>query len=294
MARKPKANTVAISLEMAQCLRDQEEEDDDFLLVARKRESIGASKSAKLVVADAVHSRTKDISEGSSSKVPEPSGSKRAPRLGIQLEEEEEIRDLRAELAKALQEQIELTEKGELVEQLREELKMKEAETLKWRQGMDSLASEKDTLREQLASLKRQLQSMKEDSLARGCKVEELKAKSTAELAKAKSDAEAIISSYRANAEVANARAKEIFAMAEVKLSCAVDHARRQSRKETLEEGEDFGRRGCHFAFYEDDSASGSESGGYEDEVPEEEASEDATPEDVAPEDAATEDMAPK
>nr|XP_016454803.1 PREDICTED: uncharacterized protein LOC107778984 [Nicotiana tabacum] len=103
---------------------------------------------------------------------------------------------------------------------------MKEAETLRWRQGMDNLASEKETLREKLASFERQFQSVKEESLARDRKIEELKAKSAAELAKARSDVEVIMSSYRADAEAANARAKEISSAAEVKLSSALDHAR--------------------------------------------------------------------
>ncbi|XP_070010465.1 uncharacterized protein [Nicotiana sylvestris] len=334
------------------------------------------------MVDDAVHSRTKDISEGSSSKVPEPSVNKRAPRLGGHLEgetegpgpealqrdenapsgslgvinvddlppgpeffegqfrdarnmrtpdvgtsheghdifreclariedavmlhkeafstsrvelsrreaelkkiskerdslktlyvkKEEEISDLRAELEKARQKQTDLIEKaqqkGELVEQLREELRMKEAETLGWRQGMDCLASEKDTLREQLALIECQFQSVKEEILAR-----------------AKSEAKAFISSYRADAEAANTRAKDIFVVAEVKLSCALDHARRQSRRETLEEVLARGFDLSADIEKEEDSPSGSESGGDEDEVPEDEAPEDAAPGDATAED---------
>lgn len=48
-------------------------------------------------------------------------------------------------------------QKGELVLQLQEEAKMKEAETLGWRQHMERLASEKDLLRAQLTSAERQL-----------------------------------------------------------------------------------------------------------------------------------------
>ncbi|XP_070030690.1 uncharacterized protein [Nicotiana sylvestris] len=194
---------------------------------------------------------------------------------------------------------LQFQQKRELVEQLREELKMKEADTLGWRQGMDSLASGKETLREQLASLERQLRSMKDESVARSLKIEELKAKSAAELAKAKSDDEAIISSYRADAEAANARAKEISFAAEVKLSSALDHARRQSRRETLEEvhvrdfdlsadierAKTLEEEATALRSDEDDSVSGSESGGEEDEVPEGEALEDVAPEDVAAED---------
>ncbi|XP_070029041.1 uncharacterized protein [Nicotiana sylvestris] len=156
---------------------------------------------------------------------------------------------------------------------------MKEAETLGWRQGMDNFIFEKETLRGQLASLELQLQSVNEESLSRGRKIEELKAISAAELAKAKSDAEAIMSSYQANAEAANARANEIFSAVEVKLSISLDHA----RAKILEE------KATALLSDEDNSASGSESGESEDEVPECEALEGA-----APEDAAAEDMTPK
>ncbi|XP_070003139.1 uncharacterized protein [Nicotiana sylvestris] len=84
-------------------------------------------------------------------------------------------------------------QKGKLVEQLREELYTKKAETLGWKKHMDSLASEKDALREQLTSIERQLQNAKEESLARSRKIEELKDKSAAELAKAKSMAEGLV-----------------------------------------------------------------------------------------------------
>ncbi|XP_019258963.1 PREDICTED: uncharacterized protein LOC109237157 [Nicotiana attenuata] len=362
-ARKPKADTVALSTETAQCLRSEEEEreDDDCLLVVRKRGNTDDSKYAEPMVVDAVHSRTEEISDGSSRKILKPSGSKRTPRLGGHLEgetegpgpetlqreenapsgtlgvinvdesppafsksraelarceaglkklseerdglrilyvkKEGEISDLRAELEKAR------SKKRKLVKQLREELKMNEAETLGWRQGMDRLASEKDTLWEQLASIERQLQSVKEESLARSHIIEELEAKSPAELAKAKSDAEAFISSYRADAEASNTRAKEISAVAEVKLSSALDHAKRQSQKEALEEvharGFDLSadiekaktleEEVAALLSDDEDSASGSKSRGDEDEVPEEEVPEDAAPEDIAAEDVALE-----
>ncbi|XP_019226386.1 PREDICTED: uncharacterized protein LOC109207840 [Nicotiana attenuata] len=198
----------------------------------------------------------------------------------LYVKKDEEISDLRAEPAEARQEWTELVEevqqKSELVQQLREELKMKEAETLGWRQGMGRLASEKDTLREQLASNERHLQSVKEESLARSRKIEELEAKSAVELA--------------------NSWAKEISAAAKVKLSCALDHARRQSRRETLK---DVYARGFNLSAdikkaksleeeavtllsVDKDSASGSESGGDEDEVPEGEVPEGKAPEGAA------------
>ena len=66
-ARKPRADSMALSSEAIQHLRDDEEEreNDDCLLVARKRGSTEASKAAEPVVADVVQSRTEEISKGS-------------------------------------------------------------------------------------------------------------------------------------------------------------------------------------------------------------------------------------
>ncbi|XP_019266684.1 PREDICTED: uncharacterized protein LOC109244106 [Nicotiana attenuata] len=131
-ARKSKADTVALSPEMAQRLRDQEEEEDDnCLLVDRKRGNVGALKSVEPVMVDVVHSKAGEISEGGSNKVPEPSGRKKVVVLHkrafsksrsdlarceaefkkikeemdslktLYVKKEEEISDLRAELAKA-------------------------------------------------------------------------------------------------------------------------------------------------------------------------------------------------
>ncbi|XP_070029901.1 uncharacterized protein [Nicotiana sylvestris] len=117
-------------------------------------------------------------------------------RLCVQ--KEEEIRDLRAELVQ---------QKVEKIEQLREE-----AETLRWKQNMDRLASEKDTARAQLSSIEHQLQSIIEESLARAKKIEELETRLAAEFAKAtsvaekaKADTEAVMVVYRSDAEAANA-----------------------------------------------------------------------------------------
>nr|XP_016432654.1 PREDICTED: uncharacterized protein LOC107759281 isoform X1 [Nicotiana tabacum] len=70
----------------------------------------------------------------------------------LYVKKEGEIIDLRVELTKACQERSKFIkkfhQKGESVLQLLEDPKMKEAETLGWRQGMDNLVSEKETLRE--------------------------------------------------------------------------------------------------------------------------------------------------
>nr|XP_016515396.1 PREDICTED: uncharacterized protein LOC107832098 [Nicotiana tabacum] len=94
----------------------------------------------------------------------------------LYLQKKEEIMSLRSELTRAHQDQTELIErvqqKDELVEHLREEAKMKKAETLGWKQNMDRLASKKDAVRVQLSSVERQLQSVKKENLTQAQKVE--------------------------------------------------------------------------------------------------------------------------
>ncbi|XP_070057859.1 uncharacterized protein [Nicotiana tomentosiformis] len=338
-AQKSKTDSVVLSADVVQHLREEDEEGDGFdcLLVARKRGSTEASKTAEPVVVEEVQSQTEEISEDGRVESPslqalqreenvpsdslatiniedsppghtfskgqfqdaramdtpdvgtthkgndifhgcfagvddgpdldaslifdeaqrllnqakalhrEASSKYRAELIGCEAElkklteerdgltllyvqKEEKIRSLRAELARAHKDQT------ELIEGLYEEAKIKEADTLGWKQNMDCLASEKDAVRAQLSLVEHHLQSVKEESSAKAQKIEELEAKLVAELAKAKSEAEALVASYRADAEAANIRAQKISVAIEVKLSCAVDHARRESRRETLEE----------------------------------------------------------
>ncbi|XP_019245158.1 PREDICTED: microtubule-associated protein futsch-like [Nicotiana attenuata] len=264
-ARKSKNDTAALPANVAQKLRDEEEEkeDVDYELVARKRVSVEASKATKPVTVEEAHLRTEEISEDgcdareafSKSRAELKRCEDDLKRLTeerdalklLYVQKEEEVRDLRAELAITHKGQTNLIEqvqqKAEKIEQLREEAEMKEAETLGWKQSMDRLASEKDTARAQLSSTERQIQSMKEESLARAKKIEELKTRLAADLAKAaseakrvKADAEAIVAVYHAVAKGANARAKEISDAAHVRLSCVAEHTKCQSRRKTLEE----------------------------------------------------------
>ncbi|XP_070035706.1 uncharacterized protein [Nicotiana tomentosiformis] len=107
---------------------------------------------------------------------------------------EEEIKDLRAELAKAHQDHSDLIkqlqQKIEVIGQLREEVDMMKAKTLGWKEGMDHLATEKETALSQLSMAESQLRGMKEKSSAYEGKIAELEAWLASELAKAKSEAE--------------------------------------------------------------------------------------------------------
>ncbi|XP_070056701.1 uncharacterized protein [Nicotiana tomentosiformis] len=287
-ARKSKTDLAVLPADVVQTLRDEDEEgkDVDCLLVARNREGIEVLRTAEPATVLHREASSKYWAELARCEADLKKLMKERDTLKLlYVQKEEEIMSIRAELARGHQDQTELIEqqKAELVEQLREEAKMKEAETLGWKHIMDRLASEKDDVRAQLSSIERQLQSVKGENLARAQKVEELETRLAAELARATSEAKVLVASYRADAEAANTRAKEISDATEVRLSRVADHARRQSRKETLEEiharGFDLTTDIKSAKVLEDeavallsddeDSASGYESDGDEDEAPE-------------------------
>nr|XP_009791766.1 PREDICTED: enhancer of translation termination 1-like [Nicotiana sylvestris] len=177
-----------------------------------------------------------------------------------------DVSDLDASMIFDEAHQILNQEKAEKIEQLREEAEVKEAETLEWKQNMDRLASEKDMTRGQLSLVESEL------------------AKVTSKVEKVKAEVEAVVDVYQADAEAADALPKEISDVVEVQLSCVVDHSKRQSWRETLEE-----IHACGFDLTTDienvkvleaeaeallsdnddsESASGSESGEDKDEAP--------------------------
>ncbi|XP_070056676.1 uncharacterized protein [Nicotiana tomentosiformis] len=182
---------------------------------------------------------------------------------------EEEIRELRAELAKAHQDQTDLTEqvmiilkthgldsgleanipisqlqqKLEMIGQLCEEVDIIKAETLGWKEGMDRLAADKEVFRAQLSSAESQLQGIKERSSVQVRKIEELEARLTSELAKAKSEvvkakveADAFVDVYRADAESTQVQARKKAETAQTRANWVAELAKCQSRRETLEE----------------------------------------------------------
>ncbi|XP_070039958.1 uncharacterized protein [Nicotiana tomentosiformis] len=136
-----------------------------------------------------------------------------------------------------------LQHKLEVIDKLREEVDMIRAETLGWKDGMDRLATEKETARAQLSSAKNQLRGMKEKSLVQARKIEELEARLASELAKARSDAEkakanadAFVVVYRADAEAAQVQAREAAETTEARAHWVAELAKCRSRRETLEE----------------------------------------------------------
>ncbi|XP_070036894.1 uncharacterized protein [Nicotiana tomentosiformis] len=179
---------------------------------------------------------------------------------------EEKIKDLRAELAKAHQDQTDLIEqvkiilkthgldtgmvanilisqlqqKLEVIGKLCEEVDVIKAESLEWKEGMDRLAAEKEDARAQLLSAEGQLQGLKEKCLVQARKIEDLEARLASELVKAektKADADAFVDIYRADAEAAQVQAREAAETAKTRAYWVAELAKCQSQRETtLEE----------------------------------------------------------
>ncbi|XP_070034425.1 uncharacterized protein [Nicotiana tomentosiformis] len=262
---------------------EEEEKDDGSILVPRVKKTIDAPKATGSMVVYEPLPQTWGISEKGSGKVPElleiEDASHRSQQTALVVhreacsrsraelsryeanlrrvteernalrllcgQREEEIRELRAELAKAHQDQTDLTEqqKLEVIGLLRKEDDTIWAETLGWKNGMDRLAAENETARAQLLSAESQLQGIKERSSVQARKIKELEARLASELAKAKAeeekakaDTDAFMAIYRANAESAQIQAREAVETAQTRAHWIAELARCQSRRETLED----------------------------------------------------------
>nr|XP_016433608.1 PREDICTED: protein FAM50 homolog [Nicotiana tabacum] len=83
-----------------------------------------------------------------------------------------------------------LQQKIEMIRKLREEVNELKAESLKYLEGMDRLAAEREAARAQLSSAKNQFHSMKKKSSVQARRIEELEAQLASKLVKAESNAE--------------------------------------------------------------------------------------------------------
>ncbi|XP_070041516.1 KNR4/SMI1 homolog [Nicotiana tomentosiformis] len=263
--RKPKKNTISLTVESVLRLRDEdddEEENDGSALAARKKKSIDAPKAAESMVIYKAPPRTEEISKKGLGKVPESleiedasyrsqqmvvtsegAGSE-APRIEENAPSEspgaiavvvhrEACSRSRAELYRFEIDLQRVTEERNslklLLRQKGEEIKDLQAELAKAHQDQTDL-SEK-------------LQTMKEKSSVQVRRIEELEAQLASELAKAESDAEkakvdvdAFVDVYRANAEAAQIQAKEAAKIDNTRAHWVAELTKCRSRRETLEE----------------------------------------------------------
>ncbi|XP_070049938.1 uncharacterized protein [Nicotiana tomentosiformis] len=144
-------------------------------------------------------------------------------------------------------------QKFDVIRQLRTEVDVVKLEAEEWKKNMDCLASKKETTRTQLASAEAQLLSLKDKSLVQAKKIEEFQSQLSSancdrerlaiELAAARTKVEktmenvdAMVVVYQSNIKAAQVRAKEVAEAAQDRANWVVEHAKCQSRRETLEE----------------------------------------------------------
>nr|XP_016461755.1 PREDICTED: uveal autoantigen with coiled-coil domains and ankyrin repeats-like [Nicotiana tabacum] len=170
---------------------------------------------------------------------------KKALRL-LCIQKEEELKDLRADLAKAHKNKAELDkqlqQKLELIGQLRGEVDQVKVDYNQWKENMDRLPTDKEVALSQLASAEIQLRGAKLKNLAQAKKIEELEAKfaeigaevaeAKAEVKKMKATANKTITVYLKDAEAVQAKLRKASDW-EKRVS---DLAKCQSRREALEE----------------------------------------------------------
>ncbi|XP_070017244.1 uncharacterized protein [Nicotiana sylvestris] len=232
------------------------------------------------------------------------SGEEKALRL-LCSRKEEELKDLRAELAKArknkseLDEQVtmilkeygllgstseaktsisQLQQKLDMIGQLRGEVDQVKVDYHRWKESMDQLAADKEVATAQLASVETQVRGVKAKGLAQTKKKEEDAAAIQAELREA-SDREKQ-SNDLAKCQALRETLKEIHARG---FDLAEDIAEAKAREID-----------ARFLVSSDDEDVVSGSGEGEEDVPEgEEAPEDRAAEDAAPEDGGPGDMTP-
>ncbi|XP_070050387.1 uncharacterized protein [Nicotiana tomentosiformis] len=130
-----------------------------------------------------------------------------------------------------------------MIGKLREKVDVIKTKSLKWKEGMERFAVEKETARAQLSLAENQLQKMEEKGSVQSRIIEELEARFASELAKAESDAEkakadadALVAVYRADAEAAQVQAREASETADTRAHWVAELAKCRSRRETLEE----------------------------------------------------------
>ncbi|XP_070039689.1 uncharacterized protein [Nicotiana tomentosiformis] len=159
-------------------------------------------------------------------------------------QKDEAIKDLQADLAKAREEEAELDkqvslvllkygfdstveinpslsqlqQKVEMIGSLREEVDQIKAECNRWKETIDRLATEKETILTNLLSVDVQFRNVKQKGSAQAKRIEELEAQLAEAKAKVESSkilADKSIDVYRDDAEAAQMEAKELKAEAE-------------------------------------------------------------------------------
>ncbi|XP_070035340.1 uncharacterized protein [Nicotiana tomentosiformis] len=178
---------------------------------------------------------------------------------------DEAIKDLQEDLAKAREEESELDkqvslvllkygfdstvkvnpllsqlqQKVEMIGSLQEEVDQIKVECNRWKETIDRLAAEKETILTNLLSVDVQLRNVKQKDSAQAKRIEELEtqlAEAKAEVESSKILADKSIAVYQANAEAAQMEAREAADTADTRAHWISELSKCRSRSETLEE----------------------------------------------------------
>uniref|UniRef100_A0A1S4AYS8 non-specific serine/threonine protein kinase n=1 Tax=Nicotiana tabacum TaxID=4097 RepID=A0A1S4AYS8_TOBAC len=132
-----------------------------------------------------------------------------------------------------------LQQKIEKIGLLREEADQIRAECNRWKETIDRLAAEKETILTKLLSADVQLRNVKQKVSVQAKKIDELEirfAEAKAEVESSKVLADKSIAVYRADAEAAQVEAREAAKIADARAHCVAELVKCRSRRQTLEE----------------------------------------------------------
>ncbi|XP_070057743.1 uncharacterized protein [Nicotiana tomentosiformis] len=241
--RRVRRKAIALPIDSVQRLREEEEEEGNAsALVIRSARAIKVTRAPEPMAAVAVGAISRfqvDLSQ-CEIELQKVSGERDAMRL-ICRQKDEAIKDLQADLAKAREEEAELDkqQKVEKIELLWEEVDQIKAECNRWKETIDRLVVEKETILTKLLSADVQLRNVKQKGSAQAKRIEELEARlaeSKVEVESSNILADKSIAMYRADAEAAQMEAREAADTADTRAHWVAELAKCRSRRETLEE----------------------------------------------------------
>ncbi|XP_070037112.1 uncharacterized protein [Nicotiana tomentosiformis] len=157
------------------------------------------------------------------------SGERDALQL-LSIQKDEAIKDLQADLAK-------LQQKVEKIGLLREEVDQIKVEGNRWKETIDRLAAEKETILAKLLSADVRLRSVKQKGLAQAKRIDELETQlveAKTEVESSKGMADKSIALYRADVEAAQMEAREAADTADTRAHWVAELAKCRSCRETL------------------------------------------------------------
>ncbi|XP_070036068.1 kinesin-like protein KIN-7O [Nicotiana tomentosiformis] len=258
VARKPKVNIITLTMESVLSLRDEEEESfcaslRGIFSILRGAEPV-RSRSLRLTEERDAFKLLSEQREGEVKglRADLEASRKEQAELAEQVKRIFEFNDIDSGvMANSSVPQVE--KKFNVIRQLRVEVDVVKSEAEEWKKNMDRLASEKETARTQLALAEAQLRSLKEKALVQAKKIEEFQSRlssansdrerlatklavAKSEVEKTMANADAMVAVYRSDAKAAQVRAKEVTEAAQAQENWVAEHAKCQSRRETLEE----------------------------------------------------------